>query len=68
MAGRLFEGLAVWVPLRFAPPEVTPGEWQQVELGSFRHSVWILFSITTGSAHGVSLRPDFKYAQVVHVR
>lgn len=23
--GRLFEGLAVWVPLRFAPPEVTPG-------------------------------------------
>jgi len=24
-AGRLFEGLAVWVPLKFAAPEVTPG-------------------------------------------
>lgn len=23
--GRLFEGLAIWVPLRFAPPEPTPG-------------------------------------------
>ena len=42
-AGRLFEGLAVWVPLRFAPPEVTPGrEWQQVELCFFRQCVWIL--------------------------